>query len=144
MIILPPVQLDDPVTWALMAAIFGVTTIIEFLVIYWMLDRPRSARITLFFVAFLLNMVTNLPAQIGVWFVGDWFAIEVVVIAIEFGVMMLIFSQMYHSGKLDHRVTVPRTALIVLVANLTSFALGVVGFLFLHIMWPRVISVLWA
>jgi len=57
--------------------------------------------------------------------------------------MMLIFSQMHHSGKLDHPVTVQRTALVVLIANLTSFALGVVGFLVLHIMWPHVISVLW-
>jgi len=68
MIILPPLQLDHPVTWALMAAIFGVTTIIEFLVIYWMLDRPKMARTSLFLVAFFLNLVTNPPAQIGVWF----------------------------------------------------------------------------
>ena len=129
MIILAPVQLDDPVTWVLTAAIFGVTTIIEFLVIYWMLDRPKKARTTLFLVVFFLNLVTNPPAQIAVHFLGDWFTIELVVIAIEFGVMMWIFSRMYHSRKLDRPVTVMCTAFIVVIVNLASFVLGVVGFI---------------
>ncbi|MEW6529512.1 MAG: hypothetical protein AB1473_01670 [Thermodesulfobacteriota bacterium] len=122
--ILPPLQLDHPVTWALMAAIFGVTAIIEFLVIYWILGRPKKARTTLFLVAFFLNMFTNPSAQIGVLILGYLFAIELLVIAIEFGVLMWVFSQMHHSGKLDHPVTALRTAVIAVIANVASFILG--------------------
>jgi len=119
----------DPMFWAVMVVNFGLTTIIEFFVVYFLLGRPRKARTELFFYLLFLNLITNPPAQLGVWLWGTWFWIELVVIWIEFGLMLWIFDRMFRGGKLDHPIGTGRTALIVVVANLASFVLGVIGFL---------------
>ncbi len=129
MVMLAPFRPDDPMNWAVMVINFGLTTIVEYLVIYHMLGRPRKARTELFFFLLFLNLITNPPAQFGVWLWGHWFWIEIVVMWGEFGLLLWIFHRMFRGGKLDHPIGTGRTAVIVVMANLASFVLGVIGFL---------------
>ncbi len=119
----------SPVGWALMAAAYGFTTIIEYLVIYLMLGRPKKVRTKLFVCVLVMNLVTNPAAQVGVWFSGEWLAIELIVIIVESIVLMAIFARMHDSGTLENSVTAGRSFLTALVANLASFLLGGVAFI---------------
>lgn len=127
MVRLPPFEIRGPLDLAVMALMFCATTIVEFFVVYWILGSPKKARRGLFLFALLVNLITNPPAQLWVWILGEWFVIELVVIIVECGLMAWVFRRMHHSGKLDHPVTGVRTAATVLTANVVSFILGVVS-----------------
>jgi hypothetical protein len=124
----------------LFTLIFCATVAVEFLVVFFLLGRPAKARRSLFIYMVLINIVTNPPAQISMLFVGDPdllgssklaylvdFLIELVVIAVEFGLLRWTFGRMRRGGVLDEPVTATRTFVIAVVANVASFAIGVVG-----------------
>jgi hypothetical protein len=124
-VMFPTFDLGHPLSWVVILLAFGATTIIEYPAIYWILGRPKKAKKSLFLCVLLVNAITNPLAQLGVWFLDGWFTIELAVVAVEFGLMVWIFKRMYNSGKFDRPITLVRTAVTVLVANLISFVLGV-------------------
>jgi len=136
MVMLPPFRLDDSVNLIGMAANFGFTTIIEYLAIYHILGRPKKAKTGLFLFVFLVNLITNPAAQIGVWFIGEWFVIEAVVILVEFGLLMLVFARMFRIGALSQPIGAGRTLVVAVMANIASFGLGIVGFFVLASLKP--------
>lgn len=133
----PAFDLGHPLNLVALFLLFGATTIIEFYVIYWILGRPRKARKDLFLCALLVNALTNPLTQVAVWLLQSWFVIELVVVMVEFGFMIWVFKRMYHSEKLDRPITLVRTVVTVLVTNMVSFGLGVVGGIFLMAILPH-------
>ena len=131
MVNLPPPLLPnwphEPPNLAVILTNLGLTTVIEYLVIYLILGRPQKARAELFTFLLFVNLITNPPAQLGVWIWGHWFLIELVVMCVEFVLLLSIFDRMFLGGKLNDQIGAGRTAMIVLVANLTSFVLGLLG-----------------
>jgi len=132
--------------WAypLLAEMLLITVVVEYLVIYLMLGRPARAGIRLFGFVTLMNFITNPAAQLSILFIADpvllgsdvlaylvLCLIELVVIIIEFGLMIWMFGLMHRRGALLQPISASRTALISLVANIASFAIGRLGFIML-------------
>ena len=93
--------------------------------------------IKLIFWILAVNVITNPAAQIAAIFFGRtmgsealaWIMIclvELVIVAVEFGLLTLILGKMYRQGAFDELVTGKRLIGMVTVANLASFALGFV------------------
>ena len=134
----------DPFSWnyCFFGAIVVATIIIEYPIIYFLLERPVKARMQLFLFTVLVNLVTNPVAQFSILFIADpvllgshllanvvMLLIELVVVAVEFSLMIWIFRWTYLRGLLDRHVTATRTLVIALTANMASFAIGYIGFL---------------
>jgi len=131
--------------YGLAAAMLGglaVTTAVEYGVIYWMLGRPAKARLRFLFSLLLVNVITNPPVQLATFFIPDLFRprllgelllmlgiVELVVVLVEFGLLRWIFGRMYRGGALNEAITVKRTFLIALTANLASFVVGCTAFI---------------
>jgi len=128
------------------AHIFVATVAVEYLVVYVLLGRPAKAWTQLFFYIMLVNLITKPAAHLSMLFIGDPDLlgsttrallvdgiIELVVVTVEFGLMKWIFGSMYRRGVLQEPVTAKRTILIAAVANVASFAFGVVGLILLLI-----------
>jgi hypothetical protein len=122
--------------------ILFATVVIEYFVVYLMLRRPSKAKIQLFLYIILINLITNPAAQLAMLFIGDpdltgssgmslivVCIIELVVVAIEFGLMMWIFGRMHRRGLLEKPVATDFILIIAVVTNLASFGLVFIGFM---------------
>lgn len=135
-------DIADPVSLGYMMLIrFCVTVAAEYLVVLGCLTGRLKAFSALFVWVLLINVVTNPAAQFGVAFVADpavlgseaaallmWFGIELAVVAVEFGLLRWIFTRMYQRHILNEPVSMRRTIVIVLLANLASILAGTLGF----------------
>jgi len=112
--------------------------VIEYFLICALLGWPEKAWVKLIPVVLLVNVITNPPAQAAAIFFGRvmgseesaWAMVgvtELAVMAAEFGLLMWILGNMYRQGVLDRPVTALSTILIVVIANVASFAFGFVG-----------------
>jgi hypothetical protein len=126
--------------YKLFTQIFLITVVVEYLTVYYLLRRPRKARMQLICYLFFINAVTVPTALLAMLFIADPdllgsmaralladCMIELVVVTSEFGVLRWIFGGMYGRGVLDERVTDTRILGISLAANVASLAIGVLG-----------------
>lgn len=133
------------------AALMGVmvasclcfTVLVEYLVALSLLGWRGVAKLRLFGWIVFVNLLTNIPAQFAVIYIGRatrmmgalWgvtLLIELAVVALEFLLLYRIFARMYRRGELSHPVTSYKAFSISLIANAASFAVGyVIGYIFL-------------
>jgi hypothetical protein len=118
-------------------SIFFATVVTEYLIVYFLLGRPEKATAKLLLCVLLVNVITNPAAQFGMLLLGDErllgsatlpdvmiCMIELTATAVESALMVPIFGRLYRCGLLDEPVTVRRTIVIVLAANVASFLVG--------------------
>ena len=124
---------------------FCITMVIEYLVVYACLLRLTKDGVALFGSVLFVNVITNPAAQCVMMFFGDpmvlpsdaWCytvicAVELVVVAVEFVLFRWIFGRMYRHGTLGEPVTVRRTLIIAMAANVASLVLPIT---LLHYPW---------
>ena len=132
------------------AHIFFITAAVEYLIVYLLLGRPTRGRIQLIFYIMLANVITKPAGHSAMLFIADpdllgsrtlerlaVFIIELVILVVEFGIMRLTFHWMYCRGLIHEPVTARRTILIAALANVASFAFGLVGPLLLRALIMR-------
>jgi hypothetical protein len=115
-------------------ALFWGTVIVEYPVLYVLIDRPASARGQLFLWVLFVNAITTPPLQFGLFTAPSaslLYAVEFAAVIVEFALLTWVFDRMYRRGVLDQPVSGTRALLASLVANLASFACGPAAGLFL-------------
>jgi hypothetical protein len=117
---------------------FCATAVIEYFLICGLLGWPERAWLKLIPVVLHINFITKTQPQAGAIFFGRvmpsegsaWAMvglIEIAVMAVEFGLLRWMLGKLYRRGALDAPVTALSTILIVVIANVASFAFGFVG-----------------
>ena len=123
---------------------FAVTVIVEYLVVYLLLRRSVKDWKRPFFWVLVVNLITNPAAVLISLFIADpvilgsgvlatklLCIIEFLVVMVEFVILKWAFGKMYRQGILEKPITIKRTLIISLLANMASFLIGWLVFFFI-------------